>query len=401
MPQPQSLLDPEVMNDPYPFYRWLRSTAPVYWDEPMRAWLVSRYDDVVALAHDPRASSMPPRGPDRAPRPQLLETLTGKVLMWNDPPARQRLRGLTEKAFFPLIDRTPPRITQVTEELLDAVLPSGRMEVIRDLTGPLTSTVLSEFIGLPPMDGAQLTEWAAGLAGFLTGTVFVDATQESDRRALQCLDALTNCFKPLLEARRKGPSEKDDLLGALVRVGQESDGLTPDEVLIGALMLMIGSFLVIPGALANCILGLARHPDQFQKLRENPALLEPAVEELLRYESLVQFSPRRASQDFEFGGQRIGRDQTVFVGLGSSNRDESRFEHPDELDIARAGYPHLAFGYGPHACIGERLGRLHLRGAIQVLARRVTGLSLEADRVVWNGGPMFRSFESLPLTVTT
>ena len=145
-------------------------------------------------------------------------------------------------------------------------------------------------------------------------------------------------------------------------------------------------------ALANCLLGLARHPDQFQKLRENPALLEPAVEELLRYESQVQFSPRRANQDFEFRGQSIRRDQAVIVGLGSSNRDESRFTDPDRLDIARAESPHLAFGYGPHACIAQRLARLHVRGAIQVLARRVTGLRPEASRLVWNGAPMFPKF---------
>ena len=401
MPQPKSLLDPEVMNDPYPFYRQLRSTAPVYWDEPMGAWVVSRYDDVVALGHDPRVSGIPPRDPDRAPRRQVLEILTGNLVMFTDQQAHQRLRGLMEKAFLPLIDRTRPRIEQVTNDLLEAVLPSGRMEVMRDLAGPLPLTVQSEFIGLPPSDSAQVTQWQAGLAGFVFMTGFVGATEESDRQALQCLEALTNYLKPLLEARRNRPDEKDDLLGALVRVGQESDGLTPDEVLTSALVLTMGSFLSITVALANCLLGLARHPDQFQKLRENPALLEPAVEELLRYESQVQFSPRRANQDFEFRGQSIRRDQAVIVGLGSSNRDESRFTDPDRLNIARAESPHLAFGYGPHACIAQRLARLHVRGAIQVLARRVTGLRPEASRLVWNGAPMFRSFESLPLTLTT
>lgn len=401
MPQPKSILDPEVMDDPYPFYRQLRSTAPVYWDEPVRAWFVSRYDDVVALGHDPRVSGIPPRDPDRAPRRQVLKTLTGNLVKFTDQQAHQRLRGLMEKAFLPLIDRTRPRIEQVTNDLVDVVLPSGRMEVMSDLAVPLSLTLQSEFIGLPPSESTRVTESTLGLTRFIAMTAFGGGTEESDRQALQCLEALTNYLKPLLEARRNRPDEKDDLLGALVRVGQESDGLTPDEVLISALILSMVSFPSFTGALANCILDLARYPDQFQKLRENPALLEPAVEELLRHETLVQFTPRRANQDFEFRGQLIHRDQVVFVGLGSSNRDESRFTDPDRLDIARAENPHLAWGYGPHACIAEPLASLQLRGAIRVLARRVTGLRLEASRLVWSGAPMFRSFESLPLTLTT
>jgi cytochrome P450 len=389
------------MNDPYPFYRWLRSTAPVYWDEPMQAWVISRYDDVVALAHDPRVSSIPPREPDRAPRRQLLKTLTGNLVMFSDEPAHRRLRGLMDQAFVPLVDRTAPRIKQVAEELLDAVVPSGRMEVMRDLANPLVFTVQSEFIGLPPSDSTQVTQWQAGLAGFLTMTAFGEGSEESETQALPSLEALTNYLKLLLEGRRNRPPEKEDLLGALVRVGQESDGFTPDELLISALILIMASFLTVAPALANCILGLARRPDQFEKLRENPTLLESAVEELLRHEGLVQFSPRRASQDFELHGQRIRRDQTVLVGLGSSNRDESRFEAPDELDITRVGTPQLAFGYGPHACIGAPLARLHLQGAIQALARRVTGLAPETERLVRNGVPIFRTLESLPLTLTT
>ena len=229
VPQPKSLLDPEVKNDPYPFYRWLRSTAPVYWDEPMQAWVVSRYDDVMALAHDPRVSSVPPRDPDRAPRRELLETLNGNFVMGTDQPTHRRLRRLMEKALVPLVERTPPRITQVTEELLDAVLPSGRMEVMRDLAVPLTITVQSEFIGLPPSDGAQVTQWQFGLAGFMTTTAFVSATEESDRQALQSLEALTKYLRAALGGAAQPAVRGRRSAGALVRVGQESDGLTPDE----------------------------------------------------------------------------------------------------------------------------------------------------------------------------
>jgi pimeloyl-[acyl-carrier protein] synthase len=397
--QPSSLLDPEVMSDPYPFYRWLRAEAPVFWDEKLRVWVISRYDDVVALGNDRRVSGVPPEDPQRPARQRLLKTLSGNLVMFNDPPAHTRLRQLMERAFWPLIDRVRDRVEQVTIGLLDAVQPTCRMEVMRDLAIPLPLTVQSEFIGLPLADSQQVTRWQAELAGFVFMTGFIPSTEEGDQQALQSLESLTAYLRPLLEERRREP--KDDLLTALVRVGQDSDGLTPDEVLISALVLTMGSFLSITVALANCILGLARHPDQLQKLQEDSSRLDPAVEELLRYESQVQFSPRRAAQDFEFHGQRVGKDQAVIVGLGSSNRDETRFPDPDRLDITRPSNQHLAFGYGPHACIAQRLARLHIRGALRVLAGRVKTLQPEVDSLVWNGAPMFRSFESLPLSFTS
>jgi cytochrome P450 len=393
---PSSLLDPEVAVNPYPFYQRLRTEDPVYWDEKMQVWVISRYADVVALAHDPRMSGIPPQNPTGEPRHQVLQKLTNNLVMFTDQPDHTRLRGLMEKAFNPRVDGVRERVQQVADSLIDAVADRGRMEVMRDLAVPLPLTVQSEFIGVPMSDSMQLTQWQAGLADFVFFTSFTPSTKENDRRTLQNLLALTDYFRPLIEQRRKEP--KDDLITALVYAEEEGDYLSQQEALISSIVLTMGSFLSITVALANCVLGLCRNPDQMQKLQDQPALLESAVEELLRYESQVQFSPRRANKDFEMHGQLIRKDQIVIVGLGSSNRDESRFSNPDQLDITRADNRHLAFGYGPHGCIAARLARLHLRIAISTLMRRLKELHLETDDLVWNGAPMFRSIESLPVT---
>ena len=269
------------------------------------------------------------------------------------------------------------------------------MDIIQDLAVPLPLTVQSEFIGLPVSDSMHLTQWQAGLAYFVFSTGFVPTTLEGDGQTLQNLVALTDYFQPLIEQRRKEP--KDDLITALLQTEEQGDELSQPEVLISSIVLTMGSFLSITVALSNCLLGLLRHHDQMQRLQDDPSLIESAVEELLRYESQVQFSPRRAAEDFELHRQLIRKDQAVIVGLGSSNRDETQFSEPDRLDINRADNRHLAFGYGPHGCIAARLARLHIQIALNSVLSRLKELRLETDSLVWNGAPMFRSIESLPV----
>ena len=392
-----NLLDPEVISNPYPLYQKLRTEAPVYWHEKTpQCWVITRYADVIALGRDPRLSPVPPEDPHWKPRRHILEILKNNLVMFSDPPTHTRLRGLMEKAFLPRIPRMPERIQKVTDSLLDAVQGNGQMDIIRDLATLLPLTVQSEFVGVPVSDSMKLTQWLANSAIFVFLTGYIPTTPENDQKILQDLLALTDYFGSLIKQRRQDP--KDDLVTALAHVKDQGDQLSLQEATISAMVLTMGSFLSITVALSNCLLGLLRNPDQMQKLKDNPDLIESAVEELLRYESQVQFSPRHAVQDFELHGQLIRKNQPVIVGVGSSNRDDQYFPYPDQLDITRPNNDHIAFGYGPHACIAQPLARMHIRIAINTVLRRLDKLSLATDNIVWNGAPMFRSMESLPVT---
>jgi cytochrome P450 len=398
MSQPFSLLDPEVAINPYPFYEKLRKDFPVFWDEKMQCWAISRHSDVVALGHDSRLSGIPPELPNWHERKQVLQILTHNLVMFNDPPSHTRLRKIMEKAFFPRIERTKGRIEEIANELINAVFAKKSMDIVGDFALPLPLAVQSEFIGLPKEDSLKLTQWQAGLAVFVFMTGFTTQldSQIAASEYHQSLLSLCDYLKPLIEYRRSNP--QDDLITDLINVESEGDKLNEPEVLISSLVLMMGSFLSITVAMTNCILGLLRNPDQLKRLQEDPSLIEAAVEELLRYESQVQFSPRRANEDFEFQGQKILKDQTVIVGLGSSNRDQNIFENPNTLDIGRSNNKHLAFGYGPHGCIAASLARLHIRTAISTLINRLPNLKLSnSSELKWVGAPMFRATESLPV----
>jgi cytochrome P450 len=401
MSQPNSLLDPEVAINPYPFYKKLRTETPVFWDEKMQCWAISRYADVVALGHDPRLSGIPPKQPDWDSRQEVLKLLTHNLVLFNDPPSHTRLRKLMEQGFLPRIARTGDRIEQVVNNLIDAVIDKGRLDIVRDFAVPLPLTVQSEFIGLPAEDSLKLTQWQTGLAVFVFMTGFVTQldTQTAAQEYYQSLLSLCDYLSPLIEVRRRQP--QDDLITDLLQLEAEGDRLNEPELLMSSLIFMTGSFLSITVALTNCILGLLRNPDQLVLLQENPSSIESAVEELLRYESQVQFLCRRAREDFELHGQLIRQDQTVIVGLGSSNRDDTQFADPDRLDITRSDNRHIAFGYGPHGCIAAPLARLHIRIAINTLLKRLQGLRLETEDVVWNGAPMFRATESLGVTFSS
>jgi cytochrome P450 len=206
-------------------------------------------------------------------------------------------------------------------------------------------------------------------------------------------------FMPLLEERRRAP--RDDMLTAMIDAVNQGDALKPKELLWNAVLLLTGSYLAILVAMSNCIFGLARYPDQFERLRQNPALVDSAVEELLRFESQVQLSGRRALEDIELHGQLIGREQTVILSLGSANRDETVFPNPDSPDLGRPENKHIAFGYNPHTCVARQLARLFMRTVIGTLAKRFKTLRIDAQTINWNGAPMFRSFEALPVAVTS
>lgn len=392
-----SLTAPELGIDPYPTYKSLRNEAPLCWDEQSQAWLISRYDDVINLLLDHRRftaklQSPSPENIGYEQRSKIFEILS-KTMYWVEPPNHTRLRELVEKTFIPRISGMKERIQQIVDDLLDKVQAQGHMDIISDLADPLPVLILTELLGVPEKEVTQLKQWGLSMV-----KVFSNAptAPEEDRQILQDLVAMTDYFRSLIKQRIQKPS--DDLITDLTLVEKQGDNLSQQEIIVNIGLLLAAGIAVATYLIGNSLLALLRHPDQMQKLRKDPSSIGSAIKEFLRYETSLQWVVRRATVDVELHGQLIRKDQLVLVGLGAANRDETRFLDADHLDINRQDNSHLAFGSGPHFCLGASLFHLQAEIAINTTLHRLNGLRLESNSLGWFGAPVLRALQSLPVT---
>lgn len=375
------LLHPDVLEDPYAVYARLRSEQPVYRDRRF-GWVVTRYDDVATVLRHSGVSAHRPLPDDPVPLSlraigEELRELRGFQALWllyADPPEHTRLRALVSKAFTPLVvERLGERVQDLVDQLLAVGWQTGRLDLVRDLAYPLPALVIADLLGLPAADREMFQGWsddiAAGMPLFLTRDAL-----DGLRRAHHSQCELMAYFRGLIAERRARPA--DDLLSALVRAEENGTILSEDELLATCVLLLFAGHETTTNLIGNGLLALLRHPEQLARLRREPALLGGAVEELLRYDSPVQGTARRATAELELRGQRIGVSEYLLLLLGAANRDPAHFSHPDQLDITRADNRHLAFGHGPHFCLGAALARLEARITIGSVLERCAGLEL-------------------------
>jgi cytochrome P450 len=390
-------IDPAFRRDPFAVYERGRREQPVLLHEglPLRVASVFRYEDCQAILRDPEAwSSEFPlarqiRGGDAGlPPPSMLGT---------DPPAHTRLRSLVNKAFTPrIVQRLEPRMRELAGELLDAALEAGEVDLVEALTYPLPVVVIADIIGIPPSDRALFKSWSDEAIASL-GVVFFGAL-EQDRieRQRRLFDEMREYFVPLAEQRRQSPRE--DLLTGLVLAEHEGSKLSYDEMLSMLVLLLVAGNETTTTLIGNAALELMAHRDAEKRLRDEPALLPTAIDEVLRFSSPVQFDPRRATRAVELHGVRLEPDDYVLCWLGSANRDERVFERPDVFDVARERNPHIAFGFGPHYCLGANLARLEARVAIGALLERTRHFERTDDgELPLHPSPVFRGVKSLPV----
>jgi cytochrome P450 len=389
----------EFLADPYTVYARLRTETPVYRDRRF-GWIVSRYDDVAALSRDPRLSARRPLADE--PVPSALSAIDAEVrelrglqsrwLLCTDPPEHTRLRALVSGAFTPRrVEAMRQRIQQVVDELLDRVAPTGRMELVADFAYPLPATVVAELLGVPLAERDAFKERSDAIAeGF-------NWTETSVRAAHRAQLELTDYITRLAAEKRRQPG--DDLVSALLATGSGSDKLTEEELVATCVMLLFGGHETTTFFLANAVLALLEHPEQAARLRCEPALIDSAVEELLRYNSPTQASFRRAAVDLEVHSHHISRGEHVLLLLGSANRDPARFEEPDRLDLGRPDNRHLAFSVGPHFCLGAALARLEGQVGLQTLLRRFPTLLLETSSIEWKPNVFLRGPRALPIAL--
>jgi cytochrome P450 len=381
---------PEVRLDPYPVYQQLREREPVQWNEHIEIWTLTRYADVAAVLRDGRMSADRTTA-DRFRLPPGRQIYQSMLTL--DPPDHTRLRTLVNKAFTPTtVSRLRPRIQALVDEILDKAEEEGSLEVIADLAYPLPVTVIAEMLGVPPEDYQIFKDWSATLAANL------DPLRAGEMReaAFDARDALSEYLSGIVDKRRARP--RDDMISALLAVEESGDALSHRELLIMCNLLLIAGHETTVNLIGNGLRALLTHPDQLERLRDEPDLIETAVEELLRFDSPVQLTGRVVSEDLEVGGVQMRPGHFVMVLLGAANRDPAQFPDPDRLDLARHPNQHLSFGRGIHFCLGAPLARVEGQVAIGSLVRRFPRLRL-AGEPVQRDTVTLRGLESLPVAV--
>jgi cytochrome P450 len=383
--------DAEREADPFPALHHLRRVAPVN-QTPMGVWRLTRYDDCVRLLRGVRCGVRHLDGTYPRRREQGPEG-GGDFMLLVDPPRHTRLRKLVSKAFTPrAAERWRPRAEAIATDLLDRALAGGTLDVIRDLALPLPSTLICEMLGVPLADRERFTEWTADATHALAGSLAPAPVRE---RALAAATALAGYFDERI-AERRG-SLTDDLLSLLIRAEEEGDTLTPTELVVQSIGLLIAGFETTIGLIGNGAAALARHPAEQAKLRDRPALVPNGVEECLRYEGPISLTQRVLHEDAVFGGRTIPADTEVWASLWGANRDPARFPDPDRFDVERRdAREHLAFGGGAHLCLGAHLARMEGQVALGALVARTRDFALVSDRIEW-GPSLFRVPARLPL----
>src|SRR3989440_936648 len=375
---------PEDLPRVYAWFEQMRSNQPVFRAEQMPIWQVFRYEDVQEVITDHhRFSSEATFG----------DSFLANTLVTTDPPDHRKLRNLVNQAFTPrAVTRLSHRVTQITQELLDAVKATGHMDVVSDIAFPLPAKIIAEMLGVPAEDWDIFQRWAR----FGGGRENEGSRERAGWSAPDMRQEMNNYFLRLLEARRKDP--RDDLITSLSNAEIDGEHLSQQELVNFCFLLLAAGQETTKNLIANAILCLTDHPDSLARLQRELALMPTAIEEVLRYLPPVWFLFRRTTQDVELGGQHIPANQMVLAWTASANRDAAQFPQPDRFNIQREPNRHLAFGHGIHFCVGAPLARLEARIALPMMLEQLKNLQrVEGFPIMVNTGIVF-VIRSLPVT---
>ena len=393
------LLDQKVLADPYPLYRAVREAAPVAWDPYLSCWVVTGYDEALVVLKEFSA--------DRTPTPEFMARLgLGEIgpladvmcrqMLFLDAPAHTHMRKLCASAFTPRrVERLRRHIEEIADELIDAALPQGCIDVVGDFAERLPAIVTAHLLGMPREDHVQLKAWSTDFAQMLGN---FQHNPGGVVRVLKSLDEMTRYFRSAIREDRRRLD--DGLVRSLVEAEVDGARLTEDEVIANVIVTMVGGQETTTNLIGNGLLTLLRHPDRLIELRDTPEIADTAIEELLRYETPSQHTGRICRTDTVLGGQTIPAGAPVLAVMAAANRDPARFADPDRLDLTRADNRHLAFGWAAHFCFGAPLARMEARIAFQALLRRLPDLALTDQPPVWRDNLGLRGLTALPVTFT-
>jgi cytochrome P450 len=393
----QVMATPEGHADPYPLYRRLQAAAPVHRSALDDVWYVSGFEACRHILGDHRIGKndqfiVKRHGVDPE-RIRLAQRRRRTSMLTANPPEHTRLRGAAKGAFIPpAMAGLQPRVKAIVAERLDHLAELGEADLMAELAFPMPVTVVGEMVGVPEED----REWFRPLMRILVASDSFNRSPEVHRKVEQAGDELEAYFLDLIARRRKEPT--DDLLSYFV--AQADGGLLDDDELFATVtLLFFAGFLTTTNLIGNGVTALFDHPAEQARLWQHPELAASAVEEIVRFDSPVQFVHRNVLEDFELDGHHLAKGDIVLALLAAANRDPARFDDPDRFDIGRPDNLHLAFAWGLHFCLGARLARMEGQLVLAGLVERFAEVQ-PAGEPVRNPGLAIRGFESLPVRFT-
>ncbi len=390
-------LDPDVAQDPYPYYAELRRDAPVYPIPGFGLWAVSRHADVLHVLRHPetfsssamraalmRAETVSPDDPDH--EPFKAETLIG-----SDPPVHNRLRKIANRGFTPArVAALEPRIREIARELLADFVAKGECDLVADYAVPLPVRVIAELLGVDPERRHDFKRWSEAMV-----SAAFDSTEEEKPAVGQNLQEWSDYFDQVIAERRRDPQE--DIISALLQEEEPDGALSPNELnsLLGTLL--AAGNVTTTNLIANATVALLERPHQLALVQKDKGLVPNLVEEALRYDSPVQLLPRTTTREVEIAGTKLPEGAGLAILFASANRDERVYAYPDRLDVMRDATGHLAFGFGAHFCLGAPLARLEARVAFEELFSRIREPALAQEAIRWKTSLVMRGPENLYL----
>jgi cytochrome P450 PksS len=383
--QTYDLFAPEALVNSYPLFKRMRSEDPVHYSEALGYWILTRYRDVEAAVRDERVSSnrtalfMNKLGSLDVKEIQNFLDLISNMMIDKDPPEHTRLRKLGKQGFTTrAMESWRSIIENTTDRLLDKVQNHGGMDVVSDLAIPLPGIIITEIFGVPETDRANMLEWARDIGTFFgaAGGSTIEM-EELARKAEKAAAQFCALIRQLIEQRRRQPGT--DMI-SLLSVAYQEQGFNLEEVPFLCMEILNAGLLTTTDQIANGVNALLSHPDQLQKLKNNPSLINSAVEEMIRFDTSVPFLTRIAKQDLTIGGKDITAGSVIALGFGPANHDPEKFEEPEVFDITRTRNEHLGFGSGTHFCLGAVLARMDLSICFTTLLRRLPNLRFDPDK---------------------
>ena len=389
--------------NPYPTYARLREQNPIFYSAEFGLTFFTRYRDIANLLADKRLGRtlshvMSPEEKGEKHRQENWQAMPAYSrfvrvnLLETEGPDHVRLRRLLAKAINARrIGGLRGRIELLVDELLDGIADHSEIDFIADLAVPLPVHVIAEMLGWPVEERHRLRPWSADIVRLYER----DHSEEDVLRAEAATQEFAGMLGELADRRRSDP--KDDLISAFALLESDGDTLSADELIASCMMLLNAGHEAVVNSAGNGLLALLRHPEQRQRLQRDPSMITTAIEEMLRYDSPLQFFHRFALADMEYGGFEFRKGDTLGLLYGSANRDPAAFEHADTFDIARDPNQHLAFGLGPHFCLGSPLARLELEILFSKLLQRFPDIQLLDEQPRYRTGLVFRGLRQLPV----
>ncbi len=392
---------PAFLADPFPLYARMQDEDPAHWSPRLKAWVLTRYDDVKRVCLDREISSERLRpffaslpGAEASRIADIIRYLS-LWMVFRDPPEHTRLRRLTSKVFnVRSMQGMRERIVALCRWLLDEIGERQEFDFIGAFAGPLPALVIMDMLGVPRTDLARVKRLSDDMALFVGSSRGQPEKYDVAERATKEIAAF---FRSLIAARRAGP--RDDLLTQLLQLEAEGDRLSEDELVGTCILLLFAGHETTTNHIANAMLSLIRFPGEMRALREDPALAPAAVEELLRYDGPSGAQVRIVRHEHELHGKMLRPGERVFIMLNAANRDPRAYRDPHLLALRRDGVPHLSFGYGTHICLGFPLARLEGQLSLPAVLARWRRIELAAGSLKWIDSMVFRGMKAMPVKV--